>query len=436
MVLNKLKKRNIGQGKHGKYTKRKGCARVYHRKNKKHYTRKYGKRIQRRRQTRSKRGGELTLNIPNMNTPVTILYQYFARITKPNVDSFSEDDNPEQIIMYTKQDEPNSIFIARCPSKDCSTETGAQIMEVDDKSFIKDASKREYGFSSNGQKYRMRIDDDVGSVVGVGDTLLDVFKEYTIPKESAVKDVAAAAPLVAPVKEVAAAPDVKPPSKKLSDLLNSMAHENMQKLSQLLHSMSDENMQKLLQLLDSMSDENMQKLLQLLNSMTTNNLGIILQALNSKFNYVNKLGVKGPNSTIAIGLLLDIHLGLDPESMSKLLDFYSFNEIKQFVYPEPYSNILRYDITCHKYEGGQTPLLKSISTGKEDPSTCKAIKALNKIILIITQFFKHIKGKLDNVDVRTEYDSELLEADNECSGRPPQGGGKRKTLKKRRRVKK
>ena len=424
MVLNKLKKRNIGQGKHGKYTKRKGCARVYHRKNKKHYTRKYGKRIQRRRQTRSKRGGELTLNIPNMNTPVTILYQYFARITKPNVDSFSEDDNPEQIIMYTKQDEPNSIFIARCPSKDCSTETGAQIMEVDDKSFIKDASKREYGFSSNGQKYRMRIDDDVGSVVGVGDTLLDVFKEYTIPKESAVKDVAeaaAAAPLVAPVKEVAAAPDVKPPSKKLSDLLDSM---------------SDENMQKLLQLLDSMSDENMQKLLQLLNSMTTNNLGIILQALNSKFNYVNKLGVKGPNSTIAIGLLLDIHLGLDPESMSKLLDFYSFNEIKQNVYPEPNSNILRYDIICHKYKEGQTPLLKSISTGKEDPSTCKAIKALNKIILIITQFFKHIKGKLDNVDVRTEYDSELLEADNECSGRPPQGGGKRKTLKKRRRVKK
>ena len=420
MVLNKLKKRNIGQGKHGKYTKRKGCARVYHRKNKKHYTRKYGKRIQRRRQTRSKRGGDLTLNIPNMNTPVTILYQYFGMITKPNVDSFSEDDKPEQIIMYTPQDSPNSIFIARCTSNDCSTETDEQIMEVDDKSFIKDASKREYGFSSNGQKYRMKIDDDVGSVVGVGDTLLDVFKEYTIPKESAVKEVAEA-PAAAPVKEVAAAPDVKPPSKKLSDLLDSMAHENMQKLSQLLH---------------SMSDENMQKLLQLLNSMTTKNMGIILQALNSKFNYVNNLGVQGPNSTIAIGSLLDIHLGLDPESMSKLLDFYSFNEIKQFVYPEPYSNILRYDITCHKYEGGQTPLIKSISTGKEDPSTCKAIKALNKIILIITQFFKHIKGKLDNVDVRTEYDSELLEADNECSGRPPQGGGKRKTLKKRRRVKK
>jgi hypothetical protein len=92
MVLNKLKSRSIKRGKrakHGKYTKRKGRVHVYHQKYKKHYTRKYGKRIQRRR--RSKKGGELTLNIPNMNTPVTILYRYFARITKPDVDSFSED---------------------------------------------------------------------------------------------------------------------------------------------------------------------------------------------------------------------------------------------------------------------------------------------------------------------------------------------------------
>jgi hypothetical protein len=195
-------------------------------------------------------------------------------------------------------------------------------------------------------------------------------------------------------------------------------------------------MKKLLDLLNSMTPENMQKLLQLLNSMTPANMGIILQALNSKFNYVSKFGVQGPNSTIAIGLLLDIHLGLDPESMSKLLDFYSFNEIKQIVYPEPNSNILRYDIICHKYKGGKTPLLKSISTGKEDPSTCKAIKALNEIIPIITQFFKHIKGKLDNVDVRTSYDPKLLEANGECRDRHYKGGGKRKTLKKRRRVKK
>jgi hypothetical protein len=202
MVLNILKSISINRGKrakHGKYTKRKGRVRVYHQKYKKHYTRKYGKRIQRRRRTRSKKGGELTLNIPNMNTPVTILYRYFARITKPNVDSFSEDNKQEQIIMYTQQGKPNSIFIARCPSKDCSTETGAQIMELDYKSLKKDASNREYFFISGGKKYKMKIDDDgVGGVEGVGETLLDVFKESTIPKESAEAPVEA--PVEAPAK--------------------------------------------------------------------------------------------------------------------------------------------------------------------------------------------------------------------------------------------
>jgi hypothetical protein len=556
MVLNKLKKRNIGQGKHGKYTKRKGCARIYHRKNKKHYTRKYGKRIQRRRQTRSKRGGELTLNIPNMNTPVTILYRYFARITKPNVDSFSEDDKPEQIIMYTQQSEPNSIFIARCPSKDCSTETDVKIMELDYKSLKKYASKREYFFSSGGIKYKMKIDDD-----GVGEPLLDFFKEYTMPiseKErefqTSLDSINFLQPGIDDIRKMlkvtneTTCPFLCNPDecdetmleklrqkymekikgkeiqdgddaieifydtldknlllilenfyvqsqtltkekltnlfsqcdqnlsyslndsssthknlhgivnmlykkirnsiitsdvyleqnfenmKKLLQLLNSMTPENMQKLLQLLNSMTPANMQKLLQLLNSMTPENMQKLLQLLNSMTPANMGIILQALNSKFNYVSNFGVQGPNSTIAIGLLLDIHLGLDPESMSKLLDFYSFSEIKQSV--DPKSKIVRYDIICHKYKGGKTPLFKSISKGKEDPSTCKAIKALNEIIPIITQFFKHIKGKLDNVDVRTSYDPKLLEAYGECRDRYYQEGGKRKTLKKRRRVKK
>jgi hypothetical protein len=125
-----------------------------------------------------------------------------------------------------------------------------------------------------------------------------------------------------------------------------------------------ENMQKLLQLLNSMTPENMQKLLQLLNSMTTENIGIILQALNTKFDYVSKLGIKGINSDNSIGSLLDDHLKLDAESMSKLLDFYSFSEIKQSV--DPKSKIVRYDIICHKYKGGKTPLLKSISIGKED----------------------------------------------------------------------
>lgn len=562
MVLNKLKSRSIKRGKrakHGKYTKRKGrvCVRIYHQKYKKHYTRKYGKQIQRRRRTRSKKGGELTLNIPNMNTPVTILYRYFARITKPNVDSFSEDDKPEQIIMYTQQGNPNSIFIARCPSKDCSTETSAQIMELDYKSLKKYASKREYFFSSGGIKYKMKIDDDgvggVEGVVDVGETLLDFFKEYTIPmsekeiesqkfldsinflqpdiddirKMLKVTNDTTCSFLCNPDecdetmleklrqkymekiedKEISSVDDaieiffntldenlflilenfyvqsqiltkeklkklfsqcdqqlsyslIDPRSthknlhgiinmlykkiresilkndsylqqnlenmKKLIDLLNSMTPENMQKLLQLLNSMTPVNMKKLLDLLNYMTPANMQKLLQLLNSMTPENIGIILQALNTKFD------IQGINSDNSIGSLLDNHLKLDAESMSKLLDFYSFSEIKQSV--DPNSNIVRYNIICHKYKGGKTPLLKSISIGKEESSTCKAIEVLNESIKIFTPFLEHMHEEKNKykVDVIREYDAKYTKADNECSGRHYQGGGKRKTLKKRR----
>jgi hypothetical protein len=617
MVLNKLKSRSIKRSKrakHGKYSKRKGRVRVYHQKYKKHYTRKYGKQIQRR--IRSKKGGELTLNIPNMNTPVTILYRYFARITKPNEDSFREDDKQEQITMYTQQDTPNSIFIARCPSKDCSTETGAQIMKIDDKSLKKDASKNEYSFSSDGIKYKIKIDDGIG---GVGVTLLDVFDAYTRLKKSEVKE-AAEEPAKAPVEPVsksetlAKAPvktpvvpvdtseapettptDVKTPQmseknkkfqdlmdsinflqpgiddiikmlkvtnettcsffcnpdecdktmleklrqkymekiknnnsvsetddaigifydtldenlflilenfyvqsqiltkeklkelfdkchqtisyssltdsrstrknlhgiintlykkirdsiqkndsylqqnfenmKKLLDLLNSMTPANMKKLLDLLDYMTPANMKKLLDLLDSMTPANMKKLLQLLNSMTPENIGIILQALNTKFNISNSGGVVLANSDHSMGLLLSYHLKLDAESMSKLLDFYSFSEIKKNV--DTNRKIVRYDIICHKYKGEQTPLLKSISIGKEDSSTCKAIEVLNESIEIFTSFLKNISEyKKINVyiDVRHEYDENLFKADDECRHRHYQGGGKRKTLKKKRLV--
>jgi hypothetical protein len=222
--------------------------------------------------------------------------------------------------------------------------------------------------------------------------------------------------------------------KKLLDLLNSMTPANMQKLLDLLDSMTPANMKKLLDLLDFMTPANMKKLLQLLNSMTPENIGIILQALNTKFDYVSKLGIKGINSDHSIGLLLSDHLKLDKESMSKLLDFYSFSEIKQSV--DTKSNIVRYDIICHKYKGGNTPLLKSISIGKEDSSTCKAIDVLNESIIIFTQFLKRMYGEHNKskVDVRQEYDAKLLKADNECSDRHYQGGGKRKTLKKKRGV--
>ena len=549
MVLNILKSISINRGKrakHGKYTKRKGRVRVYHQKYKKHYTRKYGKRIQRRRRTRSKKGGELTLNIPNMNTPVTILYRYFARITKPNVDSFSENDKQEQIIMYTQQGKPNSIFIARCPSKDCSTETGAQIMELDYKSLKKYASKREYFFISGGIKYKMKIDDDgvggVEGVRGVGETLLDVFKESTIPmseKEREYQEFLDSINFLQPdiddirkmlkvtnettcsflcnpdecdkgmleklkqkymekiknnnsvsdsddaieifydtlgenlflilenfyvqsqiltkekLKELfnqchqtisySSLTDPRSTRKNLHGIVNTLYTkirdsiqkndsylqqnlENMKKLLDLLNSMTPENMKKLLDLLNSMTPENMKKLLDLLNSMTPENMGIILQALNTKFNISNS-GVLLATSDHSIGLLLSDHLKLNEESMSKLLDFYSFSEIKKSLYPT--GKIVRYDFICHKYKGGKTPFLKIISIGKEESSTCKAIDVLNKSIEIFTPFLKHMHGEKnkDNVEIRNEYDAKLFKADNECSVRYYQGGGKRKTLK-------
>jgi hypothetical protein len=41
----------------------------------------------------------------------------------------------------------------------------------------------------------------------------------------------------------------------------------------------------------------------------------------------------------------------------------------------------------------------------------------------------------DKVDVRQENDAKLLKADDECRYRHYQGGGKRKTLKKRKYIK-
>ena len=219
----------------------------------------------------------------------------------------------------------------------------------------------------------------------------------------------------------------------LSLMLTITKNGNMQKLVQLLNSMTPENenmqkptlennMQKLLQLLNSMTPENMKKLLDLLNSMTPENIGTILQALNTKFD------VRGINSDHYIGSLLSDHLKLNEESMSKLLDFYSFSEIKKSY---PTGKFVRYDFICHKYKGGKTPFFKSISIGKEDSSTCKAIYVLNESIKIFTPFLKHMHGE-NNVEVRNEYDAKYTKADNECSGRYYQGGGKRKTLKKRR----
>jgi uncharacterized protein YeaC (DUF1315 family) len=233
--------------------------------------------------------------------------------------------------------------------------------------------------------------------------------------------------------------------KKLLDLLNSMTPENMKKLLDLLNSMTPENMQKLLDLLNSMTRENMQKLLQLLNSMTPENMELILLALNNQ-NIIRKDNIV-INQTSRIGELLDAHLKLDKESMSKLLDFYSFIEIKKM---ENSNN--RYQLIFHKYKDGKIPFFKKISVGfgNEEKPTCSAISVLGKGLELLAEsfrlaFLEQKKNLLENAsDTQLEHpwDTKLLESKTKCETQDKTqdktqrlitgGGRKRRTLKKKR----
>jgi hypothetical protein len=106
-----------------KYTKRKGYSKYT-----KHYTRKYGKRIQQRRQTRKKIGGlrrpfnfVLPVNDPRFNN-IEIQGQGWAYVTKLGSVT-SRTDSPEQIIIYQKKDSNGNVtgnyFIARCTFAYC-----------------------------------------------------------------------------------------------------------------------------------------------------------------------------------------------------------------------------------------------------------------------------------------------------------------------------
>ena len=140
--MSKLKTRHVKRvkcGKRsrcgGKHSKRKGY-------NKKHYTRKYGKRIQRRRQTRKKVGGiklfsSRPKNLPSLSDRtfnfvlpetitdeniINIQGQGWAYVTRLNSRT-SMSDRPEQIIIYKILDEERNVtgnyFIARCPHTEC-----------------------------------------------------------------------------------------------------------------------------------------------------------------------------------------------------------------------------------------------------------------------------------------------------------------------------
>jgi hypothetical protein len=110
-----------------KYTKRKG-----YRKYKKHYTRKYGKHIQKqkrlRRQTRRKVGGADNLGPFNFVLPlddprfdsIEIQGQGWTYVTKLG-SLTSRTNRPEQIIIYKKKVSNENYFIARCIFTQCDT---------------------------------------------------------------------------------------------------------------------------------------------------------------------------------------------------------------------------------------------------------------------------------------------------------------------------
>jgi len=129
--MSKIVTRRVKRGKHvkrvkcGKRSKRKGKG---YSKYTKHYTQKYGKRIQQRRQTRKKIGGlirKFNFVLPNNDTRfnnIEIQGQGWAYVTKLGSVT-SRTDSPEQIIIYQKKDSNRNVtgnyFIARCTFAYC-----------------------------------------------------------------------------------------------------------------------------------------------------------------------------------------------------------------------------------------------------------------------------------------------------------------------------
>ena len=152
---------------------------------------------------------------------------------------------------------------------------------------------------------------------------------------------------------------------------------------------------------------------------------LILSALNNIITEDNK----HPSAPSIIGKLLDAHLKLDEKSMSKLLDFYSFVEIKKMQKPDN-----TYEIIAHKYKDGKTPFLKNLSFGNELPSTCHAIGVLNKSFEMVAPYFKKAFKEKKGFELRNTWDAKLRDSQTKCRTQSiiTGGGRRRKTLKKKR----
>jgi hypothetical protein len=118
-MVNKIKTRGV---KRTKYSKRKRFSKY-----RKHYTRKFGKRIQRRikrrRQTRNKRGGNFDLsleNIPDLKQKVVeeVLYKGFANVRKIS-NFFTFPFSLQRKIIICKLNGPKWVIVKCRGSENC-----------------------------------------------------------------------------------------------------------------------------------------------------------------------------------------------------------------------------------------------------------------------------------------------------------------------------
>jgi hypothetical protein len=163
-MVNKIKSRHVKR--RGKHTTRNG-----YRKYRKHHTRKFGKRIQRRvrRLSRSKKGGDensVQVRIPiNFNSPETY-YIGFAKVTKLGhlgPDIFSKKDRNEEIVIFSND---NRFYIARCvrdfkkPLR-CVISENVEVIEILLNSLSYDDKSNPqiiYVTSKSNDKYRFKLD--------------------------------------------------------------------------------------------------------------------------------------------------------------------------------------------------------------------------------------------------------------------------------------
>ena len=463
MSMNKIKTRHV-RVRDGKYTKRKGYS-----KNKKHYTRKHGKRIQnkkrlrRQTQTRRKRGGEEVIG--------DVLEQLEETSYLPEVNP-SEVVNPEQVNTEQVNTEPVATTPADIETPQMSEKDRKFQELIDSINFsnpgIDDIRKMlkvtnpfdttctflcnpdecdEQMLEKLRQKYMEKIKNIEGLKIDKACQIFDdilnenlflilenlYVQSKKISKENLKILVSNCSTAIAQtfnqkdvlhkIMFILYSKFLK--SFEISENESKQNLENMQILLQLLHFMTSENMQKLLQLLNSMTTENMQKLLQLLHSMTSENMQILLQLLHSM---THKTMADLLYSLIhditpdKISTILDDYIKLDAESMAQLLELYSFIEKREFN-----DNTNRYSV--HRYANGKTPLSQRLLRNiKHKPTTCKSVQSLDATAN---------KFNLNKSIIKFDKDAEFQKVLKECDLEPPQivtgGGRKRKTLKKKQR---